>query len=87
MGITQPRKKLGNIIFNPPTSHCLRHSFAVNTLKAIKERGASLQYALPVLAAYMGHGHYSYTMVYLKVADASSRNRLYDFSVWQRGRM
>jgi hypothetical protein len=26
-------------------------------------------------------------MVYLKVADASSRNQLYDFSVWQRGRM
>jgi hypothetical protein len=26
-------------------------------------------------------------MVYLKVADASSRKRLYDFSVWQRGRM
>jgi site-specific recombinase XerD len=87
MGITQPRKKLGNIIFNPPTPHCLRHSFAVNTLKAIKERGASPQYALPVLATYMGHGHYSYTMVYLKVADASSRKHLYDFSVWQRGRM
>jgi len=87
MGITQPRKKLGNIIFNPPTPHCLRHSFAVNTLKAIKERGASPQYALPVLAAYMGHGHYSYTMVYLKVADASNRKHLYDFSVWQRGRM
>jgi integrase/recombinase XerD len=87
MGITQPRKKLGNIIFNPPTPHCLRHSFAVNTLKAIKERGASPQYALPVLAAYMGHGHYCYTMVYLEVADASSRKHLYDFSVWQRGRM
>jgi hypothetical protein len=26
-------------------------------------------------------------MVYLKVADASSRKHLYDFSVWQRGRM
>jgi hypothetical protein len=26
-------------------------------------------------------------MVYLKVADASSRNQLYDFSVWQRGGM
>ena len=87
MGISQPRRKLGNIIFHPPTPHCLRHSFAVNTLKAIKEQGQSPQYALPVLAAYMGHGHYSYTMVYLKVADASSRKHLYDFSVWQRGRM
>jgi len=86
MGITQPRKKLGNIIFQIPPLPLLRHSFAVNTLKAIKDEGLSPQYALPVLAAYMGHGHYSYTMVYLS-RDASSRTRLYDFSVWQRGRM
>ena len=87
MGITQPRKKLGNVIFNPPTSHCLRHSFAVNTLKAIKERGQSPQHALPVLAAYLGHATYFNTSVYLKVADASSRNNLYDFSVWQKGKL
>jgi integrase len=87
MGITQPRKKLGNMIFNPPTPHCLRHSFAVNTLKAIKERGASPQHALPVLATYLGHATYFNTSVYLKVADASSRNHLYDFSLWQKGRL
>jgi len=87
MGINQPRKKLGNMIFNPPTPHCLRHSFAVNTLKAIKERGASPQHALPVLATYLGHATYFNTSVYLKVADASSRNLLYDFSVWQKGRL
>jgi len=87
MGINQPRKKLGNILFTPPTPHCLRHSFAVNTLKAIKERGASPQHALPVLATYLGHATYFNTSVYLKVADASSRNKLYDFSVWQKGRL
>jgi integrase/recombinase XerD len=87
IGITQPRKKLGNIIFNPPVPHCLRHSFAVNTLKAIKERGASPQHALPVLAAYLGHATYFNTSVYLKVADASSRKALYDFSVWQKGKL
>jgi len=87
MGITQPRRKLGNIIFTPPTPHCLRHSFAVNTLKAIKERGASPQHALPVLATYLGHATYFNTSVYLKVADASSRNKLYDFSLWQKGRL
>lgn len=87
MGITQPRKKLGNIIFNPPVPHCLRHSFAVNTLKAIRERGASPQHALPVLATYLGHATYFNTSVYLKVADASSRSKLYDFSVWQKGRL
>ena len=87
IGIQQPRKKLGNILFTPPTPHCLRHSFAVNTLKAIKERGASPQHALPVLATYLGHATYFNTSVYLKVADASSRNQLYDFSVWQKGRI
>jgi integrase/recombinase XerD len=87
IGITQPRKKLGNIIFNPPVPHCLRHSFAVNTLKAIKERGQSPQHALPVLAAYLGHTTFFHTSVYLKVVDASSRNNLYDFSAWQRGRI
>jgi integrase/recombinase XerD len=87
IGITQPRKKLGNIIFNPPVPHCLRHSFAVNTLKAIKERGQSPQHALPVLATYLGHATYFNTSVYLKVADASSRKNLYDFSLWQKGKL
>jgi integrase/recombinase XerD len=87
IGISQPRKTLGNILFIPPTPHCLRHSFAVNTLKAIKERGASPQHALPVLATYLGHATYFNTSVYLKVADASSRNNLYDFSLWQKGRL
>jgi len=87
IGITQPRKKLGNIIFNPPVPHCLRHSFAVNTLKAIKERGDSPQHALPVLATYLGHATYFNTSVYLKVADASSRKNLYDFSLWQKGKL
>jgi len=87
IGITQSRKTLGNVIFNPPTPHCLRHSFAVNTLKAIKERGASPQHALPVLATYLGHATYFNTSVYLKVADASSRKNLYDFSLWQKGKL
>jgi integrase/recombinase XerD len=87
IGIHQPRKKLGNILFIPPTPHCLRHSFAVNTLKAVRERGASPQHALPVLATYLGHATYFNTSVYLKVADASIRNTLYDFSLWQKGRL
>jgi integrase/recombinase XerD len=87
IGINQPRNKLGNILFIPPTPHCLRHSFAVNTLKAIKERGASPQHALPVLATYLGHATYFNTSVYLKVADASSRKHLYDFSLWQKGKL
>ena len=84
MGLHQPRKVVGNINFNPPTPHSLRHSFAVNTLKSVWERGQSAQNALPVLAAYMGHKDYKCTSVYLRVADAVSRKALVDFSLWQK---
>jgi site-specific recombinase XerD len=84
MDIGHPRKVIGNVNFNPPTPHCLRHSFAVNTLIKIKARGESPQKALPVLAAYMGHNEYKYTSIYLRVADALSRKNLLDFSLWQR---
>jgi len=84
IGLDQRRRVLGNMNFNQPTPHCLRHSFAVNTLRSIKERGQSPQSALPVLAAYMGHCQYKYTSVYLKVADAQSRKNLVDFSLWQK---
>lgn len=84
IGLKQPRKVIGNMIFNPPTPHSLRHSFAVNTLMKIKARGENPQYALPVLATFLGHSVYKHTTVYLKVADALSRKRLLDFSLWQR---
>jgi len=84
IGLKQPRKIIGNMIFNPPTPHSLRHSFAVNTLIKIKTRGESPQYALPILAAFLGHSVYKHTTVYLRVADALSRKRLFDFSLWQR---
>ena len=84
IGLDQGRKVIGNMNFNQPTPHCLRHSFAVNTLIKIKSRGQSPQRALPVLAAYMGHSEYKYTSVYLRVADAQSRKNLVDFSLWQK---
>jgi integrase len=84
IGIDQKRRVIGNVNFSQPTPHSLRHSFAVNTLMKIKERGQSPQRALPVLAAYMGHSEYKYTSVYLRVADAQSRKNLVDFSLWQK---
>jgi len=84
IGIDQSRKVIGNVNFNQPTPHSLRHSFAVNTLIKIKARGQNPQHALPVLAAYMGHSEYKYTSVYLKVSDAQSRKNLVDFSLWQK---
>lgn len=84
MGLKEQRKEMGNMNFNPPTPHCLRHSFAINTLRNIIERGQSAQAALPVLAAYLGHSTYFCSSVYLKIADAHSRKNLYDFSIWQQ---
>lgn len=84
IGLDQARKIIGNVNFSQPTPHSLRHSFAVNTLIKIKERGQSTQHALPILATYMGHSEYKYTSVYLRVADAQSRQNLVDFSLWQK---
>jgi len=84
ISLDQPRRLLGNVNFMRPTPHSLRHSFAVNTLKRIKEQGQSAQYALPVLAVYMGHNDYKHTSVYLRVADALSRKNLVDFALWQK---
>ena len=84
IGLDQPRRVLGNVNFSKPTPHSLRHSFAVNTLKSIKERAESAQNALPVLAAYLGHSDYKHTSVYLRVADAASRENLIDFALWQK---
>jgi integrase/recombinase XerD len=84
IGLEQKRRVIGNVNISRPTPHSLRHSFAVNTLKKINERGESMDRALPVLAAYMGHSHYKYTSLYLKVADALSRKNLVDFTLWQK---
>ena len=55
----------------------------MNTLLDIKKRSQSPQYALPILAAYMGHRIYWYISIYLRVVDAVSRKNLVDFSLWQ----
>jgi integrase len=84
MGLIQPRRVIGNVNFSGPVPHSLRHSFAVNTLLRVKNRGESAQNALPVLAVYMGHSDYKHTSVYLRVADALTRQNLLDFSLWQK---
>jgi integrase len=81
IGIDQPRRIIANTTFGNPTPHSLRHSFAINTLKRIKQQGKSLQNALPILAVYLGHSKYRYTAVYLKVVDAEHRQELVDFAI------
>jgi len=79
IGINRPRQVIGHTVFGSPTPHSLRHSFAVNTLKRIKERGDCPQHALPVLAVYIGHVSYQQTATYLKFIDAEQRQGLLDF--------
>ena len=79
IGLAQPKRVIGNTIISAPTPHSLRHSFAVNTLRQVKERGDSPQNALSVLAVYMGHKKYTYTIYYLKLIDADQRRNLVDF--------
>jgi integrase len=81
IGIDCPKRIIADTTFGRPTPHSLRHSFAVNTLKKIRQRGQSAQHALPVLSAYLGHRKYRYTAVYLKVLDAEHRQALVDFSI------
>ena len=78
IGLRRPRQVIGTTNFSAPTPHSLRHSFAVNTLKRVKERGGSAQNALPVLATYMGHSDYKHTIKYLTVLDAKHRQGLLD---------
>jgi len=79
IGLARSRETIANTTFGSPTAHSLRHSFAINTLKRIREQGKSPQNALPTLAAYMGHSEYKHTLTYLKVLDANQRQGLVHF--------
>lgn len=84
IGLRQPRQIIGKTVFSAPVPHSLRHAFAINTLRRVKERGRSPQNALPVLAIYMGHCKYKHTIKYLKVLDAEQRKGLADFAFSNR---
>jgi integrase/recombinase XerD len=49
-------------------NHDLRHSFAVATLLRWYRDGGDVQARLPLLSAYLGHGHPSSTYWYLQAA-------------------
>ncbi len=81
VGLEQDKQEIAGTVFGGPTPHSFRHSFAVNTLKSVKQRGICPHNALPVLAAYMGHTDYRYTMLCLKVIDADRRKAPVDFCI------
>jgi integrase/recombinase XerD len=85
IGVNQARRKIDNITFGSPAPHSLRHSFAVNTLKSIKERCESVWDALPILSVYMGHRNIISTMRYLTVLDAQHRQKIFNFIMSHQG--
>ena len=87
IGINGTKQKIGNITFGSPTSHCLRHSFAINTLNRIKERGKSIWDALPILALYLGHKKICSTTRYLTALNFQHRQTLLDFVILHQGEL
>jgi len=84
IGLYRAKQTVGDIVFGAPVPHSLRHAFAINTLKKIKDRGGSRQHALPVPATYMGHSKYQSTSAYLKVSDAKDVAGLIEFAKSQQ---
>ena len=52
-----------------PRVHDLRHTFAVNALVRIVEKGNDAYVALPVLSKYLGHQSISSTNIYVKLTS------------------
>ncbi len=62
-----------------PRLHDLRHSFAVNTLRAWHEAGLDVEVRLPLLSTYLGHANPASTYWYLTATPdllAAAANRL-----------
>lgn len=84
IGINHPKQTIGNVTFGQPCTHSLRHSFAVNSLRKACGYGRSPENVLPILAAYLGHTDYRYTMKYLKVLDSEHLNAWVNFCIFKR---
>jgi integrase len=50
-----------------PRLHDLRHTFAVHRMESWYRQGCDVNALLPLLVAYMGHGHLSRTQYYLRL--------------------
>ncbi len=66
LGMYKKPEIKGNVIFGTPSTHSLRHSFAVNTIKRWQREGLDIDQISHALAAYLGHTDFVYTQVYLK---------------------
>ena len=65
LGLYRPREKRGRSVSGSTNLHALRHTFAVRTLERWQRGRSDVERLLPLLSAYMGHCHVSYTKHYL----------------------
>ncbi len=65
LSIYQPRRQQGRSVFGSTNLHALRHTYAVRALERWQRQGRNVEHLLPLLSAYMGHVHVSYTTHYL----------------------
>lgn len=54
--------------------HDLRHTFAVNALRQMQEKGFDLYTSLPVLSVYLGHKNITETEYYLRLIQKDAEN-------------
>lgn len=67
--------KNANIANNKiPTIHSFRHTFAINSLNQMEEKGYDIYTALPLLSTYLGHKGIKETEYYLRLTDNFSEN-------------
>ena len=73
LGIYRAPYLKGNTIFGSPSTHSLRHSFAVRTVRRWQERNIPIDQVSDTLATYMGHSEFQYTQVYLKALSTDPK--------------
>lgn len=65
LGLYRARQKHGRSVLGSTNLHALRHTFAVRALERWQSERCDVERLLPLLSAYMGHRHLSYTKHYL----------------------
>jgi len=64
--------------------HDLRHTFAINALKQMEDKGFDLYTSLPILSVYLGHKTITETEYYLRLVEKEENNvtkKVYDKSL------
>jgi len=64
--------------------HDLRHTFAINALKQMEDKGFDLYTSLPILSVYLGHKTITETEYYLRLVEKEENNvtkKVHDYMI------